>query len=127
MSCADASAESPQLECDPLVPSYCAFPLPSNIYTVADPTTVTGLRVQLSESAVPISNGGGMTDGAPFNVRDGFSPGINLVTHMPGATITGLPRPDTIPASSSRSCPAATSRASGPCPTATSTRCWRCA
>lgn len=89
----------PTIDCDPLVPSYCAFPLPSNVYTVADPDSETGLRVELSELAVPLSNSGGATDVAPFNTRDGFSPGINMVTHLPGATVTGLPRPDDIDAS----------------------------
>ena len=86
----------PTLDCDPLVPTYCAFPIPSNVYTVADPSAETGLRVQLSEMAVPVSNSGGVTDVSVFNTRDGFSPGINMVTHLPGATTTGLPRPDDI-------------------------------
>ena len=86
----------PTLDCDPLVPTYCAFPLPNNVFTVADPTRETGLRTQFDPMTVPVSNSGGVTDVTPFNTRDGFSPGINMVTHLPGATAQGLPRPDSI-------------------------------
>ncbi|MGB5222311.1 MAG: hypothetical protein WBN60_14840, partial [Polyangiales bacterium] len=30
---------APPLGCDPLTPSYCAFPYPNDYYTVADPST----------------------------------------------------------------------------------------
>lgn len=86
----------PSVDCDPLVPDYCAFPFPSNVYTVAEPDSETGLRVELPEVAVPMSMGGGVTDVTPFNTRDGFSPGIHLAVYLPGATSEGLPTPDSI-------------------------------
>jgi hypothetical protein len=95
----------PTLDCDPLVPTYCAFPLPNNVFTVADPQRETGLRTQFDSMTVPVSNSGGVTDVTPFNTRDGFSPGINMVTHLPGATAQGLPRPDSIEDSLSPSSP----------------------
>ena len=95
----------PTLDCDPLVPSYCAFPFPNNVYTVPNPDSVTGLRTEFAPIAIPESNGGGVTDVTPFNTRDGFSPGINMVTHLPGATVTGLPNPDTIDDSLLTDCP----------------------
>ena len=36
------------LECDPIAPAYCGHPFPSNVFTVADSSTPTGRRVQLS-------------------------------------------------------------------------------
>jgi hypothetical protein len=91
--------EWPTLECDPIVPEYCAFPFPSNVFTVADASTPSGRRVQLSEAMVPVASNGAMTTLDPFNTRDGFSPGIAMMAFLPGAVIDGLPRPDSIDAS----------------------------
>lgn len=89
----------PTLECDSLVPEYCAFPFPSNVFTVPEAGTVTGRKVELSESMVPTATNGTMTTLDAFNTRDGFSPGIALMAFLPGAVIDGLPRPDDIAAS----------------------------
>ncbi len=80
-----------QLECDPLVPEYCGYPFPNNVFTVADDNTPTGRRLALSEALMPTSK----TDVKPKNdawdSRDGFSVGSVMMVHMPGATETGLP------------------------------------
>jgi hypothetical protein len=89
----------PTLECDPIVPEYCGFPFPSNVFTVPEAGTVTGLRVELSEAMVPVANNGATTTLDPFNTRDGFSPGIALMTFLPDAVYDGLARPDSIEAS----------------------------
>jgi len=86
----------PTLECDPIVPEYCGFPFPSNVFTVPEAGTVTGLRVELSEAMVPVANNGATTTLTPFNTRDGFSPGIALMTFLPGVIYEGLARPDSI-------------------------------
>ncbi|MCH9684522.1 MAG: hypothetical protein K0V04_24010 [Deltaproteobacteria bacterium] len=85
----------PTLECDSIVPGVCAFPYPSNVYTVAADTE-TGLRVEHSEAMMPVSAGGVATTRDIFNTRDGFSPGIALLAELPGATLDGLARPDSI-------------------------------
>lgn len=91
-----AAAEWPTLPCDPLVPSYCGFPFPSNVYTRADASAKTGRRLALSPELVP--DGSKDASGSPdiWNRADGFSPGVALMAHLPGATITGLPDPLTI-------------------------------
>lgn len=89
----------PTLECDPLVPEYCGFPFPNNVFTVPEAGTVTGRRVELSQAMVPVATNGVTTTLDVFNTRDGFSPGIALMAHLPGAVIDGLPRPDSIEAS----------------------------
>jgi len=78
-------------DCDPLVPTACALPFPSNAWTVADGTTPTGRRVEFGSATLP-----GPADPAPFRLSDGFSPGAGIMTHLPGATTTGLPSPLTI-------------------------------
>ena len=37
----------PHLDCDPLVPEFCNFPFPSNVFAVEDSNTATGRRVSL--------------------------------------------------------------------------------
>lgn len=97
--------EWPLLECDPIEPEICAFPFPSNVYTVADPTTATGRRVQLSQAAMPVAANGAMTRLDPFNARDGFSPGVAILTFLGDVSYTGLPRPDSIDLSLAEDCP----------------------
>lgn len=92
----DGGDRTAAAECDPLAPSYCGFPYPNDHWTVADPDTPTGKRLALPEAIMPETVTGKRSDPAPFNVADGFSPGIAAMTHMPGATTEGLPTPDAI-------------------------------
>lgn len=91
-----AEQDWPTLECDPLVPSYCGFPFPSNVFTRADAASRTGRRLALSAALIP--DGDRDASGPPdiWNRADGFSPGLALMAHLPGATVTGLPDPRTI-------------------------------
>ncbi len=82
--------------CDPLVPGYCSFPFPSNVWLKSDPGTPTGKRVDLDAASLPVSANGTHTTPAPFDQSDGFSASEALLTVMPGATTTGLPTPVTI-------------------------------
>jgi hypothetical protein len=90
---------APPLDCDPLTPTYCGFPYPNNYWTEQDPTTVTGLRLALPQVILPATTTGKRSNPDAFNEMDGFSPGIAAMTHLPGATVTGLATPDTIAAS----------------------------
>jgi len=81
----------PQLACDPLVPSYCGFPFPSNVYTVDDATSETGRRVGFLPEGMPLAETGYMPSPDYWSKADGFSPGSAIVAHFPGATGAGLP------------------------------------
>jgi hypothetical protein len=83
-------------DCDPLVPSQCGYPFPSNVYLTDDPKTVTGKRVAFGATTLPARSGGPHIDAALFSDLDGFSAGQPALTHLPGATITGLPTQDSI-------------------------------
>lgn len=87
----DPIVDWPLLDCDPLVPEYCGYPFPNNVFTAADDGMDTGRRLALSEALMPTSK----TDVKPMNAawdsRDGFSAGSVMMVHMPGATETGLP------------------------------------
>ncbi len=102
---AGGTIPAPPLGCDPLTPTYCGFPYPNDYWTVADSTTVTGLRLALPEEIMPQNEFGVRSDPGPFNEMDGFSAGIAAMTHFPGATVEGLPTPDTIADSLLDDCP----------------------
>ncbi len=86
----------PQLACDPLVPSYCGYPFPSNVFTVDDSTTSTGRRVSFVEGSLPTANKGYRPSFAALWPSDGFSPGAAILAEMPGASSAGLPGADDI-------------------------------
>ncbi|MBV1860065.1 MAG: hypothetical protein KUG77_16750, partial [Nannocystaceae bacterium] len=81
-----AAEEWPLLGCDPLVPSYCSAPFPSNVYTVEDKGTGTGRRVMLAPELLPADTAGATPDPTPWNGLDGFSPGIAISAHFPDVT-----------------------------------------
>ena len=87
---------APSLDCDPLTPTYCGFPYPNDYWTVADSSTMTGLRLALPEVVMPETGGGVRSNPDAFNEMDGFSPGIAAMTHFAGATVMGLATPDSI-------------------------------
>ncbi|MBC8068876.1 MAG: hypothetical protein IAG13_11130 [Deltaproteobacteria bacterium] len=80
----------PHVACDPLVPSFCPLPFPSNVYSVEDASTPTGRRVQLEVDAMPLSLGMVRTLADPWNRADGFTPGIAMLAHFPGLLAEGL-------------------------------------
>lgn len=87
------------LACDPLVPSYCGYPFPSDAYTVADETSPTGRRVAFKTAGLPKGKDGHEQDPAPWALSDGFSPGSALVAEFPGATEQGVPGVENLEAS----------------------------
>jgi hypothetical protein len=105
----DPAQEYPLLGCDPLVPSYCAFPFPSNVFSAADATSPTGRRVHLLPDAMPRHNlPAGHPDPAPWNRLDGFSPGMAIMAQFPELTpgaLGNLPSSLTIERSLDDDCP----------------------
>ena len=87
---------APPLDCDPLTPTYCGFPYPNDYWTEADPATASGRRLALPQVIMPANTAGLQSSPEAFNEMDGFSPGIAAMTHLPGATVSGLATPDTI-------------------------------
>ena len=92
-------------ECDALVPTACVLPFPSNRYLEDDAKMITGKHVAFPKGALPKMQNGEPMPGDKFSQIDGFSPGLAPFTHMPGATITGLPDPDHIEDSLADGCP----------------------
>lgn len=65
--------------CDFMDPSVCLQPWPNDYFTVADPTTATGRRLNLNVESMPANKDGVHADPTDINRADGFSPG-NLIT-----------------------------------------------
>jgi hypothetical protein len=83
--------DSVPADCDPLVPTQCGFPFPSDLWLVEDPATATGKRVAFGEATLPVHPDLGPIPPALVGDSDGFSTGQAPTTHLPGATVTGLP------------------------------------
>jgi hypothetical protein len=64
--------------------SLCLLPFPDDYYTVADPSSATGRRVNLSDAGMPQNSSGVPIAAAPYNLNDGFSPGQTAVVRVPG-------------------------------------------
>jgi hypothetical protein len=67
--------------------SRCVLPFPSDHFTVADPTTDTGRRVEFDSASLPTNVGGTPIDVTEWNRQDGFSPGAAIVLHVPGVDL----------------------------------------
>ena len=80
----------PLLACDPIVPSHCGFPFPSNVYTVADATSATGRRVSFLPEGLPPRKDGSLITGEAWKKSDGFSSGGTILAQIVGATNSGL-------------------------------------
>jgi len=64
--------------------SLCLLPFPDDFYTIADPSTRTGRRIDLKTAAMPQNVTGKPIDAGPYNLNDGFSPGQAIVLRVPG-------------------------------------------
>jgi hypothetical protein len=92
-------------DCDPLVPTQCGMPFPSNVYLVDDPKTKTGKRVAFGAKTLPQWAGNRYVDPKFWHDSDGFSASGPILAHLPGATIEGLPDEDSIPISITKESP----------------------
>ena len=64
--------------------SLCMLPFPSDYYTVADPSSATGRRIDFHAAAMPDNASGKPIDPAPYALNDGFSPGETILVRVPG-------------------------------------------
>jgi hypothetical protein len=64
--------------------SLCLLPFPDDYYTVADSSSATGRRVNLTDAGMPQNSSGVPIAAAPYNLNDGFSPGQTAVVRVPG-------------------------------------------
>lgn len=85
--------------CNPIVPEECLLPFPSNHWTRPDANSPTGLRLAFAQEGFlkyPEKAGGKSLWNEEYNRLDGFSTTPMIVTHLPGAVLTGVADQDTI-------------------------------
>jgi hypothetical protein len=73
--------------CDPTDAAACLLPFPNDAFTVADPSTKTGRRVDLNLLAMPRNVANKPIDPTEFNRNDGWSPGSPVLTSVPGLSL----------------------------------------
>ncbi len=66
-------------ECNPLGGNGCITPWPSNLYTVEDSTTVTGIRIDVPDGALPTNADGYAIDPVGLNTFDGWSTAAPMI------------------------------------------------
>ncbi|NES37405.1 hypothetical protein G3554_14700 [Micromonospora sp. PPF5-17] len=78
--------------CDPIDPAACLLPFPNDYFTVPDPVSPTGRRVQIPAASMPANVRGVPIDPTEWNRQDGYSPGTPILVHVPGldAAATGI-------------------------------------
>ncbi|MFC4134092.1 hypothetical protein ACFOZ4_26065 [Hamadaea flava] len=90
-----AAAQPPQhpAACDPYDDTACLLPFPNDLFTVRDPSSATGRRVNLTAEQMPASVAGTHIDPAEWNRQDGFSPGTPILVRVPGVDVvrSGIP------------------------------------
>jgi hypothetical protein len=77
------NAENCDFIADPGNP-LCMLPFPDDYYTVSDPSSSTGRRVDFKAAGMPANALGTHIDPAPYNASDGFSPGAAILVKVPG-------------------------------------------
>jgi hypothetical protein len=88
----DVSVAPAAAGCDPLDSSLCLLPFPDDLFTVADPSSPTGLRLHFTSDELPSNVSGVPFDPTDWNRSDGFSPGSLIMTFVPGIDVqrTGI-------------------------------------
>jgi hypothetical protein len=62
----------------------CMLPFPNDYYTVEDPSSPTGKRIDFETAGMPANVLGTHISAAPYNLSDGFSPGATILLEVPG-------------------------------------------
>ncbi len=75
--------------CDTLDPAVCLLPWPNDHFTVADPSTDTGRRLNLDILSMPRNVANKPIEPIDINRNDGFSPGTPIITKVPGLDSDG--------------------------------------
>lgn len=73
--------------CDDLDPERCLLPWPNDRFTVADPSTPTGLRLAIPADGTPPNAAGTPVDVTDQNRADGFSPASTILGFVPAVDL----------------------------------------
>lgn len=93
---AGAAVSLPEGDCDPIDPSHCTFPWPSNLYLRRDPTRATGYALTFGATSLPVSGNGDPIDPHPMNRFDGYGLGTPILTSFPNLDVSMMAGEDHI-------------------------------
>ena len=88
---ADTPPPPPTGDCDPLDPSECSLPWPSNRYLVPDASRTTGYQIEFGDKTFPANSEGKYSDTSAWQRMDGYSVGSPLIVRFPHLDASGLP------------------------------------
>lgn len=99
-ACADTKVDPPPEEpngeldpeiadCDPIDPSECSLPWPSNLYLVADDSTDTGARLQFGDTSLP--KGKKQIRPRAWSILDGYGVSTPILFKAPNLDLSDLP------------------------------------
>ena len=86
-------------DCDPLDPSRCSLPWPSNKYLEEDADRQTGYTLSFTSKTLPISNSGATVDPEPYRRLDGYGVGQPIMAAFDNLDASELPNEREIPQS----------------------------
>ncbi len=98
-SCGKSTPAPPDAQpgCNPIVGDDCLTPYPAFFYETTDATTMTGVRVSISDTALPVQSNGKALSPSRLNEKDGFSPATPFIVYLKsGVDPTQLDTLDTI-------------------------------
>src|SRR3954447_25557257 len=75
---------SPYAQCDNLDAAVCLQPFPNNLFTKPSAKTDTGRKVHFALTSMPTTAAGKPIQPGQWNRNDGFSPGSEITTFVPG-------------------------------------------
>jgi len=85
-------------DCDPIAPTFCGLPFPSDVYLADDPDAkhANGKRVSFGPTTMPPRHDGTHAPPELFYDHDGFSPSQAPLTHLPLAKCAACATPSSI-------------------------------
>jgi hypothetical protein len=84
-------AEDPTPDCDPLQPSWCSLPWPSNKYLQPDAKRTTGYQLKLGPKTLPKNASGKHIAPTEYERLDGYGPGSTILVHFANLDISKMP------------------------------------
>ncbi len=98
-------ATDPAPDCDPLQPSWCSLPWPSNRFLKADKSSNTGWRLNFGATTLPKNLQGVHVSPEPFKRFDGYGVSSGVIVHFPNLDIAGWATEDDLAPSMAKDAP----------------------
>jgi hypothetical protein len=87
---AGSAAALPEGDCDPIDPSACALPWPSNLYLRRDAARRTGYSLTFGPTSLPANGAGDPMDPRPLRRFDGYGLGSPIMTSFPNLDLAAM-------------------------------------